>query len=129
MIYIEKNKSNKVVLTLSEKSKLNNPFYLFVFDNNYIIEGNEILFTTPDISSYTNRYNMFIIEESITGSASGGISVPLSLITGQYTYTVYESLTQTLNINQTTGLIIETGRMIVSGNDDNIETITDSVYQ
>lgn len=129
MIYIEKNKTNKVVLTLSEKSKLNSPFYLFSFSNDYIIDSNDILFTTPDISSYPNRYNMFSITEIDSGSTEGGVDIHLSLISGQYTYTIYESLTETLDINSTTGIIIETGRMVVSGNDDNIETITDSVYQ
>ena len=129
MIYIQKGTLNNVILTLNEKSTLSNPNYLFIFQNEYDISSNGITFSTPDISSYTNRYNQFVITESATASTTGGYNVPLSLISGQYSYSVYESLEPTLNILNTTGRIIEEGRMVVSGIDDNIETITNSVYQ
>lgn len=128
MIYIEKSTTNNVILTLSESSKLTTPNFLFVFLNEYNLEAQSITFSTPDISSYTNRYNQFVIVESATGSTTGGYNVPLNLVSGQYKYTVYEGLTASLDINQTTGIIIEEGRMVVSGNDDDIETITNSVY-
>lgn len=128
MIYIEKGKTNNIVLTLSETSKLTTPNFLFIFLNEYNLEAQSITFSTPDISSYTNRYNQFIIVESATGSSTGGYNVPLKLVSGQYKYTVYEGLTASLDINNTTGVIIEEGRMVVSGDDDNIETITNSVY-
>jgi len=128
VIYIEKSTTNNVILTLSESSKLTTPNFLFVFLNEYNLEAQSITFSTPDISSYTNRYNQFVIVESATGSTTGGYNVPLSLVSGQYKYTVYEGLTASLDINQTTGIIIEEGRMVVSGNDDDIETITNSVY-
>ena len=129
MIYIQKGTLNNVILTLNEKSTLTNPNYLFIFQNEYDISSNGITFSTPDISSYTNRYNQFAITESATASTTGGYDVPLSLISGQYSYSVYESLEPTLDILDTTGRIIEEGRMVVSGIDDNIETITNSVYQ
>jgi hypothetical protein len=128
VIYIEKGKTNNIVLTLSETSKLTTPNFLFIFLNEYNLEAQSITFSTPDISSYTNRYNQFIIVESATGSSTGGYNVPLKLVSGQYKYTVYEGLTASLDINNTTGVIIEEGRMVVSGDDDNIETITNSVY-
>ena len=129
MIYIQKGTLNNVILTLNEKSTLSNPNYLFIFQNEYDISSNGITFSTPDISSYTNRYNQFVITESATASTTGGYDVPLSLISGQYSYSVYESLEPTLDILDTTGRIIEEGRMVVSGIDDNIETITNSVYK
>lgn len=128
MIYIEKSTTNNVILTLSESSKLTTPNFLFVFLNEYNLEAQSITFSTPDISSYTNRYNQFVIVESATGSTTGGYNVPLNLVSGQYKYTVYEGLTASLDISQTTGIIIEEGRMVVSGDDDDIETITNSVY-
>lgn len=128
MIYIEKSTTNNVILTLSESSKLTTPNFLFVFLNEYNLEAQSITFSTPDISSYTNRYNQFVIVESATGSTTGGYDVPLNLVSGQYKYTVYEGLTASLDISQTTGIIIEEGRMVVSGDDDDIETITNSVY-
>ncbi len=117
-----------MVLTLSESSKLTTPNFLFIFLNEYNLEAQSITFSTPDISSYTNRYNQFVLVESATGSTTGGYNVPLNLVSGQYKYTVYEGLTASLNINDTTGIIIEEGRMVVSGNDDDIETINNSVY-
>jgi hypothetical protein len=128
VIYIEKSKTNDVVLTLSESSKLSTPNFLFIFLNEYNLEAQSITFSTPDISSYTNRYNQFVIVESATGSKTGGYNVPLNLVSGQYKYTVYEGLTASLDISQTTGIIIEEGRMVVSGNDDDIETTANSVY-
>ena len=128
MIYIEKSTTNNIVLTLSESSKLSNPNFLFVFLNEYNLEAQTITFSTPDISSYTNRYNQFVLIESATGSTTGGYNVPLSLVSGQYKYTVYEGLTASLDINDTTGIVIEEGRMVVSGTDDDIETITNSIY-
>lgn len=128
MIYIQKSATNSVVLTLSESSKLPTPYFLFVFLNEYNLEAQSITFSTPDISSYTNRYNQFVIVESAAGSKTGGYNVPLSLVSGQYKYTVYEGPTASLDINTTTGIVIEEGRMVVSGDDDDIETISNSVY-
>lgn len=125
MIYISKNSLNNVVLTLSESSTLNNPFYLFQFTNDWNVEENptSIFFTTPDTSLYTERYNLFQITESTTGSTTGGTSVSLSLTNGQYNYNVYESSASTLSISATTGVIIESGRMVVG---DVIQTLNNN---
>jgi hypothetical protein len=114
MIYIEKNKVNEVVLTLSEKSSLIDPYYLFTFQNEFNVGANLIVYSQDDISSSTDRYNLFLIEENNSGSTSGGTGVVLSLVEGQYNYKVYESTTPTLDINDTTGIIIENGRMVVN---------------
>lgn len=112
-----KGVTNKVVLTLTEKSKLNSPYYLFIFENEFDLETNPIPFTTSDISFSTNRYNLFEITESDSGEEDGGIDVPLKLIIGQYKYSIYESEIETLDINDTTGQIIESGRMVVVSDD------------
>jgi hypothetical protein len=113
------------VLTLSESSSLTNPFYLFQFTNNWQIEETptSIFFTTPDTSNYRERYNLFEITESLTGSTTGGTSVSLSLVNGQYDYNVYESSASTLSISATTGVIIESGRMVVG---DIIQTLNNN---
>lgn len=130
MIYLKKNTENQVVLTLTESSSLTNPNYLFKFVNEYDLTAVPIFFTTPDVSGYTNRYNKFIITESSSGSTDGGIDVPLALITGQYSYSIYEAETVTLDVEETTGVVLEEGRMVVSGNDDEqvIGNAIDSVY-
>ena len=105
MIYINKDEVNNIVLTLSEVSTLTNPYYLFVFQNEMNPESTPILFTTTDISAYPERFNQFELDEP----------VDVELMKGQYSYSVYESLTPPTSIEDTTGEVIEEGRMVVSG--------------
>jgi len=115
MIFINKEQVNKIVLTLSETSTLTNPNYLFKFVNEFNDTPNPIYFTTQDESIHTNRYNMFELIENSTGSTTGGTSVALNLMPGQYKYTVYEASASTLSVSATTGVVIETVWMIVDG--------------
>ena len=117
MIYIKKGVTNKVVLTLTEKSTLTSPYYLFIFENEFDLEENPIPFTTTDLSFSTNRYNLFEITESDSGEVDGGIDIPLKLVIGQYKYSIYESEFETLDISDTTGQVIESGRMVVVSDD------------
>ena len=112
MIYINKDEVNNIVLTLSEVSTLTNPYYLFVFQNEMNPESTPILFTTPDISAYPERFNQFELDEP----------VDVDLMKGQYSYSVYESLIPPTSIQDTTGEVIEEGRMVVSG------AIVNSIY-
>ena len=114
MIYILKNTTNKVVLTLSE-SLVSGGYYIFELKNEYNLLSNPILFSIEDTSQAPNRYNLFEIIESVSGSTSGGTisgtSVNLNLVEGQYDYIIYESATNDLI---TTGKrILETGRLVV----------------
>ena len=112
MIYINKDEVNNIVLTLSEVSTLTNPYYLFVFQNEMNPESTPILFTTTDISAYPERFNQFELDEP----------VDVELMKGQYSYSVYESLIPPTSIEDTTGDVIEEGRMVVSG------AIVNSIY-
>lgn len=108
MIYIDQGVINKFVLTLSEVTTVTTPHYLFVFTNEMNTTSTPQLFTSADTSAYPDRYNMFALNEP----------TDISLLKGQYTYEVYESSTPfvlPLSINQTTGVVIEEGRMVVSG--------------
>lgn len=123
MIYIEKNSTNNIALTLSEKSKLAAPFYLFEFVAEFNREEvkQAIYFTAPDVSAYPERINLMQLVEGESGSkteANGFEELPegkahLNLKRGQYIYTVFESETLTLDKTQTTGRVVETGRMVV----------------
>lgn len=129
MIYLEKNTTNRFVLTLTESSTISNPNYLFEFVNQYNPDAVPIYFTTNDLSNYTERYNLFELIENISGSTSGGTSVPLSLMSGEYIYKAYESSASTLSISATTGVIIEQGIMVVDDttiNDDFIDEVIPS---
>ena len=112
MIYINKDELNSIVLTLTEVSTLTNPYYLFVFQNEMNPESDPILFTTSDISAYPERFNQFELDEP----------VDVDLMKGQYSYSVYESLIPPVTIEDTTGDVIEEGRMVVSG------AIVNSIY-
>lgn len=108
MIYVAQNSTNKIVLTLTEVTTVTNPSYLFVFTNEYNTGSTPILFTAADTSLYPERYNLFTLAEP----------TDLSLVVGQYTYEIYEKsgpFTLPLSIAQTTGVVIEEGRMVVSG--------------
>lgn len=108
MIYIEKGQVNTFALTLSEVTTLVDPFYLFVFEDEFNTAVDPIYWIGTDTSSYPYRYNLFTLEEG----------VDLDLLKGQYTYKVYESLTDIVideNMNTEELNLIEEGRMVVSG--------------
>lgn len=126
MIYLKNNETNTFVLTLRESSTLSSPYYLFQFENEFIINPEPIYFTTDDLSMFICRFNMFELTLSDTGSENGGIDIPLKMRIGQWKYTVYESEIQTLDPLETTGKIIETGRLIVAGSQTDVDI--NSVY-
>lgn len=105
MVYINKGEVNSIVLTLTEVSTLSAPYYLFVFQNEMNPTSDPILFTNLDESPYPERFNLFYLDEPID----------VELVKGQYTYSVYESTIPPTEISDTTGVVIEEGRMVVSG--------------
>ena len=119
MIFIERNTTNKIVLTLDESATISNPYYLFHIRNEFNLNDTVLYYYTPDLSSNKNRYNLFNIIESSAGSTTGGFDIPISLKSGQYVYTVYESTAATISISATTGHIVEVGRMVVEIDNNN----------
>ena len=113
MIYIKKDEVNQIILTLTEVSKIPNPYYLFVFQNEMDKLSAPITFYTADSSAYPERFNQFLLDEP----------VDLELVKGQYTYQIYESYTTPPTIANSTGVVIEEGRMVVSG------PIVSSIYE
>jgi len=108
MIYIEKGQVNTFALTLSEVTTLVDPFYLFVFEEEFNTELLPIYWEGVDTSSYPYRYNLFTLDEDSD----------VELNKGQYTYRVYESSDPIVidpNIDLTDFNLIEEGRMVVSG--------------
>jgi hypothetical protein len=123
MIVIEKNSYNLIALTLSEKSTVVNPYYLFVFNNE--ANGMEKIFTCPHITS-NQRYQSFEILETPAENLLNG-SIYLTGNSAQLTYKIYESefpfSANTLSISATTGVILEKGRVQLNGIDNNINEI------
>ena len=119
MIVINQNEDNTAILELTSVSSLISPYYLFEFINDFNPQNITYL-TANDLSNFKCRYNRFIIKENIVNDNING---QVSLISGNYTYNVYESLTQTLNKADTTGKIITTGKLLVIGLDSTIPAV------
>jgi len=111
MILINKGETNEVVLTLTEKTTLTNPEYLFSFENDSTRDFK--YFIAQDISEFPERFNKFLIEESSTEDLLNG-KVQLEP-NGFWTYVIYEQESSTnLNPALATG-IVEKGKVKVIG--------------
>jgi len=122
MIYINKNTTNTLALTLTEKSQIQAPSYLFQFIDDSTRQ--EKLFNMIDSTPYARRYNLFNLTETTTENLSNG---QVELKYGFGRYKVYESVTPTLSISGTTGRILEEGIYYVNSypasmNNNNINT-------
>ena len=109
MILINKNTSNTVILTLSEKTTLTNAKYLFEVTNDM---SNDIkCFIAADISTNKLRYNEFVFIENVTEDLlNGTFSLTLS---GFYKYNVYEQVSTT-NLDPALALnLIDKGKLNV----------------
>lgn len=111
MIYINKNQENKICLTLAESATISNPYYLFVFQNEFNKQSDPVTWVAEDVSIHKNRYNLFLMDATTTESFK----------IGQYTYKIYES--EALTIDETGLTAVEEGRMVVSG------VVTNSIYE
>jgi len=110
VILINKNTTNTVILTLSEKTTLTNAKYLFEVINDM---SNEVkCFIAADISTNKLRYNEFEFIENVTENLlNGTFSLTLS---GFYKYNVYEQVSST-NLNPLLALnLIDKGKLNVA---------------
>lgn len=62
MISINKDSANSLIFTLTERSELINPKYLFSFTNDS--SGKQSLFNMADISSWPRRYSQMVLTEA-----------------------------------------------------------------
>lgn len=86
MLTIAKGESKYWVMTLTEKSTITNPYYLFEAFNK---QTNVSTFTVldTDLSDHPERYNKFSITETETPLGTRG---RITLSVGEYIYKVYE---------------------------------------
>lgn len=120
MIFITKNSTNDVYLTLREKSSIALSsttavtYYLFNFRND---QTQQDLYFIPVAITSTTRYDWFRITE--TGSTSVNLTGGTVSLNPNYffSYFVYENLTNPYNLylTGTTGVLIESGKVLVSG--------------
>lgn len=111
-------------MTLSEKSTLTTPYYLFQFTSD--LSGEIVVFLASDLSSATGRYNEFLITET-----SGTVNYSSGTIelnpTGQWTYKVYEQTSSSNLIVQNSDnypSYVEMGIVRVKGNSESTYTDT-----
>jgi hypothetical protein len=91
MVILQKG-ANNVILTLTEKVTIANPYYLFALSS---IQTNQtIYFMATDISSYKERYNKFVWTIKTNPNFNNGeFDLPIE---GLYTYTAYQLSTPAL---------------------------------
>jgi hypothetical protein len=85
MIILESG-ANNVILTLSEKVTISNPYFLFALSS--IQTNSTVYFLATDISNYTERYNKFIW--TIKTNPNNHVGEFLLPIEGLYSYTAYQ---------------------------------------
>lgn len=118
MIVINRGQTNTAILELTTNSSLLNPNYLFEFKND--LTNNFTYFFAQDLSTFKCRYNRFeIVENDVAIPLSGQVT----LLTGMYTYNVYETTGNTLSVSATTGRVVQTGKVIVNGTNSNVPSI------
>lgn len=110
MIKIKKVSGNEVVLTLSEKTSITNPTYLFEFIN----DATKVTktFIANDYSNNKERFNIFdIIETSTEDLLNGRVSLEI----GSYKYNIYEQTSSTNLIVANAHALVENGKVDVIG--------------
>ena len=124
-ILINQNTTNSLTFTLTEKSTLSSPIYLFQFRN--VTEKVSYYCIMADTSLYKERYNEFLFTEGTDLPLVGELKLGAG---GQYEYFVYEQLSTT-NLDPTlaTGLV-ESGLMTLErGSTTYSEHTIDQTYK
>jgi len=108
VINLVENTATSFDLTLSEKTTLSTPKFLFHFKS--VQEKKSYYTIIADTSSYTRRYNRFSFTEGADDALNGSLILGAG---GQYEYFVYEqaSTTNLDPANSTT--LVESGFMVL----------------
>ncbi len=101
MLYYNQGENSNTLVTLSESTTINNPFYLFVFKHSTTKSKVKVCVnSSSDLSNYKDRYNKFNLSTS---------TLFANKPCGFWSYEVFESASNTTN---ETGLrSIEFGKM------------------
>lgn len=120
MISLIQNQTVPVILTLSEKTSLSNPVYLFRFVNDST--GEVKVFTATDTVNSNQRFNRFLIESlDENGMEDLTDGKPILSPTGYQTYQIGEievSSPQSLLWADIVS-IVETGKVFVKNTSEN----------
>jgi len=115
MLLINKNTNNTLIVTITEKVSISNPYFLFVFTSDATNE--KVIFLQENISQHTDRYDEFVITERSTNlDYTSGIIEFLPI--GSWTYEIFEQASST-NLDRTlTGARLEVGKAKVIGTNE-----------
>lgn len=110
MIVLSPTQSNKVVVTLKEKSTLLSPFYTWEIENQNSFDK---IYICPDNFTLSPYYDAFTI--SVGTPSTFTSSVTIDLVPGEYHYKVYETTNQ-YDLGLTSSVKeVEVGLLFVSG--------------
>jgi hypothetical protein len=114
-IFLNKNSSNDVVLTLSELVTLTGTDVYFLFRFISVDTKDDILFTGFDSSTNPIRYNRFTIVE--TGGTQNLTAATINMpVAGYWKYEAYQMTDPAnLHLSGVTGGPIEYGKVFLSG--------------
>lgn len=109
-VCITKGIINRVVVTVGERSQLIDPYYLIKFTSKFSTEETTTVTSVVDIAPNNIRYNLIEISEKTNPNPLNG---EVYLISGEWSYEIYESQNQTIDVNATTGRVLQRGLIIV----------------
>lgn len=120
MLQINKAETKEWYLTLTEKTTIANPTYLFSVTQRQ--DNNTTNFILTDISAFVDRYNEFSITEGTT----------VTLITGEYLYKVFAQTSPT-NLDPSLAIeLVEEGMLKVNesvGTTSYTPNLTEKIYE
>jgi hypothetical protein len=120
MIKINKGASNTVILSLSERTTIEDANYLFEFIHDQTKATK--YFIAEDISTNKIRFNEFVIEENSTEDLENGV---VSLVHLDFwKYTIREQVSSTNLDPSLSGNIVEEGKVLVLDSSSEIPTFT-----
>jgi hypothetical protein len=106
---LNKSQINNVVVTVGERSQLIDPYFLIVFENKF--STSDVTTSCSLKASATNvRYDLLEITEQ---AAPNPLLGQVHLLEGEWSYKIYESNLQTLNVSSTTLRVLQQGFIIV----------------
>lgn len=107
---INKSQTNNIAITLSERSQITSPYFLFVFTSKFDDGASNVVCSVQNQIAQNNRYDLVVIEEKSNPIPLDG---EVYLIEGEWSYNVYESVAPTLLVAETTERVLQRGFIIV----------------
>jgi hypothetical protein len=107
---LEKSMVNNIVVTVSERSQLLNPFFLIVFKSKFSIDDYFVNCSLQNSVASNVRYDLLVITEVASPDPLLG---EVYLLEGEWSYEIYESEIQTLLIEETTVRVLQRGFIVV----------------